>query len=446
MTRDRVILIVDDDASHRMMLKAVLEEAGYGVMEAGSAEEARAVLERSGADAVLMDLKMPGMGGLKGLQMIRGKHPGLPVIMMTAYATVPTAVEALKGGARDYLTKPLDIEEVRITLDRVLEQHRLSEENRMLRERLAATGRYPHIIGESPPMKKVFETMAMVAPTDSTVLITGESGTGKELVAEAIHRDSPRAQGPLVRVNCAALPESLLESELFGHEKGAFTGAVRRRTGRFQAADGGTIFMDEIAEMSPAVQAKLLRVLESSAFEPLGSSDTIRVDIRVIAATNRSLKSEISEGRFREDLYYRLAVVPIHLPPLRERREDIPPLAGRFLKLYGDRLGRDIAGLSTDALDALLGYDWPGNVRELENFIERAVIVCSGKWIDKTCFPDEIGNPASAPPEKGGRSLEEMEREIIARTLEETGGNKSEAARRLRISRQTLLKKISRDK
>jgi two-component system response regulator HydG len=427
------------------MLKAVLEEAGYQVREAGKAEEALAILQAEPADLVLMDLKMPGMGGLAGLKSIREIESSLPVIMMTAYATVSTAVEALKSGAHDYLTKPLDIEEVKLTLARVLEHRRLTEENRLLKMRLSASRRYPDMIGESRGMKKVFETMAMVAPTEATVLITGESGTGKELVAEAIHRDSPRAEKPLVRVNCAALPESLLESELFGHEKGAFTGAVARRAGRFQMADGGTIFLDEVAEMSPPIQAKFLRVLESSSFEPLGSSRTIEVDIRILAATNRNLKKEVDEGRFREDLYYRLAVVPVYLPPLRDRAEDIPLLAAVFLETHREKVGRDITGISPEAMEAMVGYPWPGNVRELENAVERAVIVCREDLIDCSCLPEEVreSSPSDAAMiSSEGGTLEAMEREIIHRTLEETGGNRSEAARRLGISRQTLLKKI----
>ena len=442
------ILIVDDEKSHRLMLRAVLEEEGYRVLEAGKAEEGIEILEKEAPDLVLMDLKMPGMGGLQGLDHIREQRPDLPVIMMTAYATVDTAVEALKGGARDYLTKPLDIEEVKLTLTKALDHQRLAEENRRLKMRLSAHQRYSKIIGESPAMKKVFETMAMVAPTGATVLITGGSGTGKELVAEAIHRDSPRAEQPLIRVNCAALPENLLESELFGHEKGAFTGAVARRAGRFETADKGTIFLDEVAEMSPQTQAKLLRVLENSSFEPLGSSRTIEVDIRIIAATNRNLKEELEAGRFREDLYYRLAVVPIYLPPLRERPEDIPVLAARFLEVYSERVGRPVTGFSPEALEAMLAYPWPGNVRELENAVERGVIICRKETIGVTCLPEEVvggpGRDGKAPSAPRGGTLGEMELDIIRRTLEEAGGNRSEAARRLGISRQTLIKKIKK--
>jgi two-component system response regulator HydG len=445
MTQPPVILVVDDDTSHRLMLRAVLEEAGYAVREAARAEAALEQLRDRAPDLVLMDLKMPGMGGLEGLKAVGSLRPGLPVIIMTAYASVGTAVEALKSGAVDYLTKPLDIEEVKLTLAKVLEHRRLAEENRALRERLSASLRFPSLVGESPGMQKVFETIAMVAPTDATVLISGESGTGKELVAEAIHRSSPRAEHPLVRVNCAALPETLLESELFGHEKGAFTGAVARRVGRFGAADGGSIFLDEVAEMSPAIQAKFLRVLESSSFEPVGSSKTVSVDIRVVAATNRPLKKAVEEGRFREDLYYRLNVVPIHLPPLRQRVGDIPILAEHFLRLHAGRLGREMAGFAPEAMASLQRYPWPGNVRELGNALERAVIICRDDRIGLSSLPEEIASPApapAAPPLPGGGTLDEMEREIIRRTLEETGGNRSEAARRLGITRQTLLRKI----
>ena len=366
---------------------------------------------------------------------------------MTAYASVKTAVEALKAGAFDYLTKPLDIEELKILIDKAMDHYHLRAENLVLKERLGDRFDFSRIIAASPKMKTLLETLAMVAPSDATVLIMGESGTGKEVIANAIHHNSPRAGEPFIKVSCAALPETLLESELFGHEKGAFTGAVARREGRFQLAHRGTIFLDEVGEMSPALQTKLLRVLQEKEFEPLGSTRTVKVDIRVIAATNRDLEKEVKEGRFREDLYYRLNVVPLVLPPLRERREDIPLLADHFLAIFREKNRKPITAISGKALDLLVRYDWPGNVRELENVIERAVILARDEVLVPADLPPQIrmfsgeaGQDAFAIPT--GMSLDEMERALIVKTLDETGGNRTRASEILGINRRTLQNKL----
>jgi two-component system response regulator HydG len=321
------ILVVDDEQSHRLMLKAILTREGYAVSEADDGSSAVQAVEKESFDLILMDIRMGDMDGIEALRRIKKTSPSIPVIMMTAYASLKTAVEALKSGAYDYLTKPLDAEELKILVRKALEYYRLHQENVLLKERLADRFDFSRILGRSRAMKELFETLSHIVSSDATVLIYGESGTGKELVANAIHQNSPRAQNPFIKVSCAALPETLLESELFGHERGAFTGAVSRKAGRFQLADGGSLFLDEVSEMSPATQVKLLRVLQEREFEPLGSSRTIQVDIRVIAATNKNLEEEVKEGGFREDLFYRLNVIPLHLPPLRERKEDIPLLA-----------------------------------------------------------------------------------------------------------------------
>jgi len=394
-----------------------------------------------------MDIRMTRMGGIEGLKRIKKLSPGIPVIIMTAYASVETAREALKSGAFDYLTKPLDIDELELIVQRALRHHQLEQENRYLRERLDDRFDFSNIIGNSRPMKKLFETLAQVAPTDATVLITGESGTGKEIVANAIHQNSPRRERPMIKVNCAALPETLLESELFGHEKGAFTGATTRTRGRFQLAHQSTIFLDEISEMTPATQAKILRTLQEREVEPLGSSSTVKIDTRIISATNKDLENEIRDGRFRDDLYYRLNVVRTEIPPLRKRREDIPLLADYFLKQYVEKNRKLVKGFTPRAMDAIMRYDWPGNVRELENLIERAVIMTRGDMITLDEFPNTINHKFSEIDEvenelSTGRTLKDAEKEIIIRTLEETGGNRTHAAKILGISRRTLQLKL----
>jgi len=441
------ILVVDDEQSHRIMLRAVLNAEGYLVTEAADGTEAVAAVGKTAFDIILLDIRMTKMDGLEALGEIRKIGPQVPVLIMTAYASVKTAVEALKAGAFDYLTKPLDIEELKILIEKALDHYHLREENLILKERLGDRFDFSRIIATSSKMKNLLETLAMVSPSDATVLIMGESGTGKEVIANAIHHGSSRAGMPFIKVACAALPETLLESELFGHEKGAFTGAVVRREGRFQLADRGTIFLDEVGEMSPAIQTKLLRVLQEKEFEPLGSTRTVKVDIRVITATNRNLEKEVKEGRFREDLYYRLNVVPILLPQLRERREDIPPLAEHFSHLYQEKNRKPLKGISGKALDLLVRYDWPGNIRELENCIERAVIMAREEFIVPADFPPQIrmlsedeGQADFTIP--SGIRIDEMERVLIVKTLTETGGNRTRSAEILGINRRTLQNKL----
>ncbi|MGA2957727.1 MAG: sigma-54 dependent transcriptional regulator [Thermodesulfobacteriota bacterium] len=387
------------------------------------------------------------MDGIETLTEIRKVSPFVPVLMMTAYASVKTAVEALKAGAFEYLTKPLDIEELKILMEKALEHYHLREENLALRERLGDRFDFSKIIGKSEKMKELFDLLAQVAPTDATVLILGESGTGKELVANAIHHNSPRATQPFIKVACAALPETLLESELFGHEKGAFTGAIARKEGRFQLAHRGAILLDEVGEMSATTQAKILRVLQEKEFEPLGSTRVVKVDVRVIAATNKDLEKEIREGRFREDLFYRLNVVPVSLPPLRERKEDIPALASHFLSIYREKNKKELREISGKALDLLVRYDWPGNIRELENCIERAVVIARGEIIAPADLPPQIQALSSEKEDSevrfpSGISLQEVEKALILRTLEDTGGNRSRAAEILGINRRTLQMKL----
>jgi two-component system, NtrC family, response regulator HydG len=442
------ILVVDDEESHRIMLRAVLKEEGYEVAEATDGAEAVKAVEQQPFDLILLDLRMTTMDGIEALAEIRKISPLVPVLIMTAYASVKTAVEALKAGAFEYLTKPLDTDELKILVEKALEFYHLRTENLALKERLGDRFDFSKIIGRSPKMKEVFETLSLVAPTDATVLILGESGTGKELVANSIHQNSKRAGEAFIKVSCAALPETLLESELFGHEKGAFTGAIARREGRFQLAHRGSLFLDEVGEMSPAIQSKLLRVLQEKEFEPLGSPRTLKVDVRVIAATNKSLEKEVKEGRFREDLFYRLNVVPVSLPPLRERKEDIPALAAHFFALYRDKNKKDLKGLSGKALDLLTRYDWPGNIRELENSIERAVILARGEVIAPADLPPGIQALSSGVKESAGLSLpsgvslQEVEKTLILKTLEDTGGNRTRAAEILGINRRTLQNKL----
>ena len=441
------ILVADDESSHRQMIEAVLTAEGYEVTQAEDGQAAISAVEEKFYDLVIMDVRMPNVDGIQALQKIKQISPDIPVIIMTAYASVGSAVEALKSSAYDYLIKPLDIDELKILVAKALRFHQLEQENIYLKERLNDRFDFSNIIGRSPSMTKLFETVALVAPSAATVLIAGESGTGKELIANAIHQNSPRKDQPFIKVNCAALPETLLESELFGHEKGAFTGAIARKQGRFQLAHNSSIFLDEVAEMAPATQAKILRVLQEREFEPVGSTQTIKVDTRVIVATNKNLEKEIQEGRFREDLYYRLNVVTVDVPPLRQRREDIPLLADFFLKQYAEKNRRPIEGFTPRATDLLMRHDWPGNVRELENIIERAVIMARGEMITPMEFPIDLQNldedlKASRIDLTPGRSLKEVEKVVILRTLEEVEGNRTHAARILGISRRTLQLKL----
>ena len=451
MKKSEHILVVDDDRAHRTMLKTLLGGWGYDITEADDGAAAVAAVREEPLDLVLMDIRMVHVSGIEALAEIKAFNPALPVILMTAYASVETAVEALKKGAYDYLTKPLDFDELKLTLQRAMEHLRLAEENRMLRENLKEQYDRTNLLGHSAAMTRLLETVVQIAPTEATVLITGESGTGKELIAGAIHYNSLRKDGPFVKINCAALAESLLESELFGHEKGAFTGADRRKEGKFRQADRGTLFLDEVSEMSLGMQVKLLRVLQEREITRVGGSDVLAVDVRIIAATNRDLLQEIGQGRFRDDLYYRLNVVNLAVPPLRERREDIPLLAQHFLARFAEKNKKAIKGFAPRAMDRLLRHAWPGNVRELMNAVERGVVLARSEWLGEDDLALTL--PGGAPPTPAeipgetvlsveGTSLEELERAAILKTLEDAGGNKSEAARRLGITRRTLHKKL----
>ncbi len=442
--QERRILVVDDEETQRDLLQTVLSGEGYRVETASSGEEALAIASERSFHLAIMDLRMGGMGGLEALRRLRKMSPGTAVLMLTAYASVDSAVEAMRAGALNYLSKPMDIEELKILVEKTLSVNDLVEENESLRAQVGGEIASRSIIGKSPRLLEVLETVRMAAPSDATILILGESGTGKELVADAIHALSRRAAGPLIKVNCAALPETLLESELFGHEKGAFTGAVARREGRFALADGGTLFLDEIAEMSPALQAKVLRVIQDRSFERVGGRETLRVDVRLLVATNRDLEEEVRAGRFREDLYYRLNVIPVVLPSLRDRPEDIPLLAQHFLRRFAERNGKSLRGFTPRALEALTRYGWRGNIRELENLMERVAIMARGESVDWDDLPSNIRGeaPSAGSGVVAGRSLRDLEKEAILRTLELTGGNRSEASRLLGIGRRTLQYKL----
>lgn len=443
------ILVVDDDTSHRQMLETVLSAEGYEITHAADGRQAVDAVEEKFYDLILMDIRMNRMDGIEALKLIKEVSPGIPIIIMTAYASVNTAVEALKSGAYDYVTKPLDIDELKIHVKNALSHFQLERENLYLKERLESQFDFTEIIGHCKPMMKMYETLSLVAPSDATVLILGESGTGKELVANALHQNSPRKNNPFIKVNCAALPETLLESELFGHERGAFTGAVKQKKGRFAHAHTGTLFLDEIAEMPAITQVKILRVLQEHEFEPLGSSKTVKVDIRIIAASNRILEEEIEKGNFREDLYYRLNVVSVTIPPLRERKDDILLLADYFLKKYSDKNRKMIKGFAPRTIDLLMRHAWPGNVRELENAVERSVILTREEIISPEYLPDAIkkldtDNLEESEGFSAGQSLKEVEKQMILRTLDETGGNRTHAADILGISRRTLQLKLKK--
>jgi two-component system response regulator HydG len=445
------LLIVDDDPGHLATLKTITRSWGYTTETADDGDVAVELIQSKPVDLVLTDVRMARMSGMELLDRIKRYNPAIPVIVMTAYSSVESAVEALKAGAYDYLIKPLDFEVLKLTIERACEHAGLKAENVLLKEKLHTDLAVTHIIGKSRAMKELLDMLAMAAPSEATVLLTGESGTGKELIARSLHFNSLRENQPLVVVNCAAITETLLESELFGHEKGAFTGADKRREGRFMQANRGTIFLDEIGETSPTMQAKLLRVLQQKEIQRVGGDDVIEVDVRIVAATNRDLETEVAEGRFREDLFYRLNVLPMIVPPLRERQDDIPLLAHHFLEHYARKNRKPAKGFSPPAMDMLVKYDWPGNVRELENAIERAVILLAGEHITERQLPMNIvqkypvqemaARPLAAVP-NGTRSLEEIEKEAILVTLEATKGNKSETARRLGITRKTLHNKI----
>jgi two-component system NtrC family response regulator len=447
------ILIVDDEKVQREMLEGFLVKQGYGAIAAADGQRALEKFKSGTFDLVLTDYRMPAMEGIQLLKEIKRLNPEAVVVIMTAYGTVGTAVTAMKEGAYDYLTKPIDLDELLLLIQRVEREIGLGQENRELKEQLREKFKVDFIVSTSRQMGEALNLVGRVAQSQATVLILGESGTGKELIARAIHYSSLRADKPLVKVNCAALPENLLESELFGHEKGAFTGAVARRIGRFEQADHGSIFLDEIGDLSPSLQMKLLRVLQEKEFERLGSNQTIKSDVRVIAATNHNLEEAIQKGAFREDLYYRLNVVTISLPPLRERKEDIPPLVEHFLRKYNQENKKNVTSLSKEVRDLLMNYHYPGNVRELENIMERAVVLCRGEILTVQDLPLNLReSKVEAALERARESrnlpaaLEEIERQMIANALEKSSGVQTKAAAELGISERVLRYKIKKYK
>mgnify|MGYP000362338707 CR=1 FL=1 len=444
------ILIVDDEPSIRTVLRVHLKRAGYRPLMAEDGVAAVAVLEREPVDLVVSDLMMPGMDGMALLGHCRAHHPGLPVILITAHGTVDSAVEAIKQGAHDYITKPFDADELQLVIRKALATG--AADRRIVQPDPTAPaelGRFG-IIGQTAEMKGIFDLIGRVAASPSTVLITGESGTGKELVARALHTESDRADGPFIRVNCGAIPDNLFESELFGHERGAFTGAVSSRPGRFELADGGTLFLDEVGELPKDMQVKLLRVLQEQAFERVGGVQTHHVNVRVVAATNRDLKAAAASGDFREDLYYRLHVVPFHLPALRDRADDIALLAQHFIRRFNERLGRSVEGVTPAAMAALMANRWPGNIRELENVMERAVLLARSERLSLTDFPGLGAGQVDHEPDPDEMGLKEyvriyttqLERARIQRVLEQADGNVTHASRKLGISRKSLQMKM----
>ncbi len=440
------VLLVDDDPVDLKALALLLDSWDYDVVEARSGEDALTALREQTVDLVLSDVRMPGMTGEDMVRAVGAEFAGLPVVLITGKGDVRSAVTAMKLGAFDYVVKPPDEEEFRLTIERAIDYSRLHRENAFLRAEMAAGGMYgERLIGRSPAMMKLFEIVNRVARSDSTVLIMGETGTGKELIAQTIHYKSLRAQQPFVAMNCAAVNPNLIESELFGHEKGAFTGAVTSRRGRFEEADGGTLLLDEIGETTPDFQAKLLRVLQEGAFARVGGNRQIQVDVRVLASTNRDLKAEIGEGRFREDLFYRLSVIPVSVPPLRERREDIPLLAGHFLSVYSERYGSGPKSLSRGAMDWLAAQAWKGNVRELQHALERAVVLARGDVLEKSDFLLTVESRGSGTTEQTLHDfVDARTREYVTRVLEENGWRKGKAAKTLGVDRATLYRLLQR--
>ncbi len=436
------VLVADDEASARLGLGTLLRDAGFEVDQAEDGQTALECLQATLPDVLVTDLHMPGLDGIQLLERAREAIPELIVVLVTAFADVDTAVRAMQLGAEHYLTKPVQFDELLVVLDRALERRHLQHEATELRARLKDRLSFDNIIGSSPAMQEVFDVIEQVARTKASVLITGESGTGKELVAQAIHQNSPRAKAPFVKLHCAALAETLLESELFGHEKGAFTGAVGRREGRFKQADGGTLFLDEIGEISPAIQVKLLRFLQERTFERVGGNETVKVDVRIIAATNRDLNAEVAAGKFREDLFYRLNVVNIEMPPLRARPSDLLPLATYFLHRFAKENGKRIDGFADDAVERIGAYRWPGNVRELENIIERAVVLCDGSKLTSKHLPAGVGASSRSSVRIPGSTMEEIERHAILATLEACGGRTTQAAQMLDISVRKIQYKL----
>ncbi|MFO0553616.1 MAG: sigma-54 dependent transcriptional regulator [Polyangiaceae bacterium] len=438
------VLVVDDEPSNVTSIEKIFQRDGLRVLTAQNAREALDLLRAHRVDVVLTDVMMPAISGLELLKAIKQVAPDVEVVLMTAYGTVETAVQAMRDGAYDFVEKPLKRVTIVKSVRKAAERRRLALENRELRQELSVlTGR--EIVGSSPALRRVLAIVLQAAPSSATVLVLGESGTGKELLARFIHQHSSRSQAPFVAVNCSAIPESILEAELFGHEKGAFTGAIARREGRFAKADGGTLFLDEIGELSPSVQVKLLRVLQEGEYEPVGG-DTTKVDVRIVAATNKDLRAEIAAGRFREDLYYRLDVISITAPPLRTRREDIPLLVDHFLGVYCKKNNRSRLGVSKEVIDKLLDYSWPGNVRELENVVERAVVLCRSDRLTLDDLPEVVRDAEPTEPSSitfsVGTPLDEVERRLIRETLRHAKGDKSVAAQLLGISTRTIYRKL----
>jgi DNA-binding NtrC family response regulator len=442
----KTILIVEDEDKLRRVLELQLKTAGFNVLQAGAAEDALKLADQ--ADLVLTDLRLPGMDGVALLSALQRQNSRTPVILMTAFGTVEAAVEAMKSGAADFILKPFSLDHLMTVIDKALEMRALRDENEKLREELGQRYQFDNIIGRSPAMQEIFATVARVAPTRATVLLCGESGVGKDLIARAIHHHSPRSSRPFVKINCTALPENLMESELFGYEKGAFTGANTTKPGKFEQADTGTVFLDEIGDVPPAIQVKLLRVLQEREFERLGSNKTRHIDVRVLAATNVDLRAALEEGRFREDLYYRLNVMPINIPPLRERKEDIPFLAEHFVSKLSGEIGSRAHAISEAAIQKLMTYHWPGNVRELENVIERSLVLAGGDTLEPADIRLDSAPraPRPAASEYGvpeGMTLDEYEQAIIRDALKRANGNKSQAARLLGLTRNALRYRLS---
>ena len=442
------ILIVEDEAKMRRLLELNLGEDGFTTLSAGDAEAVLRLLRENSVDLVVTDLKLPGMDGLEFLQTIKRQNASLPVVVMTAFGSVETAVEAMKAGASDYVLKPFSLTEMRMVIHKELDVRNLREENRSLREALGKRYAHPNVVARSAKMQEVLATVERVAPTNSTVLLGGESGVGKDLIARAIHEKSRRVSGPFVKINSTAIPENLLESELFGYDRGAFTGAAASKPGKFELADKGTLFLDEIGDVPPATQVKLLRVLQEREFERLGGTRTIKVDVRLVAATNRDLRAALEDGTFREDLYYRLNVVPIDIAPLRERREDIPDLVRLFISRFCGESGKPVEDITPEAMQILVNYHWPGNVRELQNIMERACALAKGTVLEAGDIHLDL-RPAKAANGAGsflpeGMTLEQWEDEMIQEALRRANGNKSQAARLLGLSRNALRYRLSK--
>ena len=445
-TEPRTVLVVEDDEAHRSAICRVLEREGYVVLQADSGDDALAEIGEKVPGVIVSDLRMPGMDGRELHRKVQSRRPDAVFVMVSGEGTVEEAVASLKEGAYDYLTKPAGKNELIRAVSHAYDRHRLLRENVLLRERLEEHERKQHIVGTSRQMRSVIELVEQVAPSSATVMVKGESGTGKELLANLLHSLSPRREKPFVKLNCGALPETLLEAELFGHERGSFTGAVGARRGRFEIADGGTLLLDEIGDMPASMQIKLLRVLQEGEFERVGGARTLRTDVRIVGATHRDLAVEVKEGRFREDLYFRLNVISVVVPPLRERPDDVPLFVNHFLALYNRKNSKAIRGMTRSAMEAMVRYDWPGNVRELENVIERAVVLCKDEFIDSSQLPAPV-NDADGSADvlhfPVGTELAVVEREMILRTLNRSGGDERKTARVLGIAPRTIYRRLA---